>query len=200
MVARSTRVRLWPRLLHGCRWHSSDAVLDGLPELRKGLCDRRPLMVARACRWLLAGTKQLSAYTNHLFAKQTSCPTVVDVFCGCGGLTLLFCTLISFRAGHAVVPHSGPARPCIENPRMHSVGRVTTPLPAPMGVSERIILYIDSGTITVVSSSETMTLRAKGSSLDTIASSVRMTAQVYRRSLAVQIWHLHSQSRVHQLD
>lgn len=27
-------------------------------------------------------------YTNHLFANETSRPTVVDLFCGCGGLTL----------------------------------------------------------------------------------------------------------------
>ncbi len=44
---------------------------------------------------------------------------------------------------------------------MHTVGRVATPLTAPMGIPERIVLYIDSGTISAVSSGETMTLRAK---------------------------------------
>ena len=44
---------------------------------------------------------------------------------------------------------------------MHSVGMVATPRPASMGSPEQIILYIDSGTITVVSSGETMTLRAE---------------------------------------
>lgn len=162
MVARSPRARLWPRLLQGCRWNSSDAILDALPEPPEGLRDiGQSMVLAKECWWRLTGTTQLSAYTNHLFAQQTSCPTVVDLFCGCAGLTLLSCTLISFRAGLAVVLHSEPAWPCIENPRMHTVGRVATPLTAPMGIPERIVLYIDSGTISAVSSGETMTLRAK---------------------------------------
>lgn len=31
---------------------------------------------------------QLTVYTNHLLANETSGPTVVDLYCGCGGLSL----------------------------------------------------------------------------------------------------------------